>query len=1284
MRVLEFHIDGFGQFANRTVGHLDHSVTIFYGPNEAGKSTYLEFIRCTLFGFPLRGGARHYPPLAGGQHGGSMTITASGLDDDQAIDRYTVRRFQGRGGGPVTITNGAGEMLDEAALSKLLGHHSKEVFQNVFAFTLDELHSDDLLKDDRVNSQIYSAGMGAMSLPSAVKAIQSRREALFRKGGSSQEIHNTYADLQTIDSKIQEVAGNAARYAILTAKLEQVEEDLDGLNELRRKRQSELDRWRRIENAWDDWHSLVIADQELHRLPVIEHFPVDGVSRLEAFDERVGSARQEHDAAHRLLAEANVKAETPIEHEAILSHSQRIRSLERGRTSFDNSVHDLPERKAELEEHRTSFLQTMREIGPDWNEARLDGFDLPITANQEISQFGERLRDASERSRAAESNLHQAEAAFEETAGHVEQEAILLYSDDIRKLERGRTSFDNSVHDLPEREAELDEHRTSLMQTLRDIGPDWDEARLDGFDLSIAIREEIAQYEERLRDANGELDRRESTLAQDQTQLDEARQQEEAAQRNLDSRPKPTTDDEQIRERRALIRTMESRLRQLQLDRERISVLQDQLDAIAGPAAPAQPNTIGKAIAAVAGLFGIALGVVAADAVLGGSSLPVSAIVVIALITGAPFVFLYIRSSYRSDDDSARADPIRESIDRAKSEMAELQATLQQDAASLGLETVDETSIIAAQGSLDEDETALRTWTTLSEILDRARELTRRRTSRKDLSREAVTAAKAQIEAARKEWRDWLRARGLRDTFAPNTVVELRGKVDLGLTQLRDLRSWRQRVDAIQEDIDEYVDAISPLAAAFGVAFDRNDPRSAADAADRLIELHGEVERRVRDRTSAEAERDNARLQFAEAKQQLDVVQNEWKERLQGYGLRDTFTPDTVAKLQEQVKTGRSHLANVRSWRQRVGAIQEDIDEYIDAVSPLAAVFGVALDRNDPRTVADAADRLIDLHNEVEGKDRDRTDADIDRENAVRQLEARKSALRKANHEREQLLSSGGAVDGEDFRRRAEFHQQRNDLEAKRIDARGRLQRISGPGEPLNSLTAELRSTDRQTVDAEIRRLEEERAEADSAIEKLSTERGSIQTERNGLMNEEESSALRLQRNVLLEQIQVHAHEWTKLTIARNLLEEARRKFEQERQPGVVRHAQTFFTDITQGRYRQVYAPLGQQTITVNDSDGLRKEPSQLSRGAREQLFLSLRFGLIRELGQRTEPLPVVVDEVLVNFDRDRAFRAALAFMELSRTNQVLVFTCHPSVVGLFQRAASEAGEKAPHVKEIT
>ena len=119
------------------------------------------------------------------------------------------------------------------------------------------------------------------------------------------------------------------------------------------------------------------------------------------------------------------------------------------------------------------------------------------------------------------------------------------------------------------------------------------------------------------------------------------------------------------------------------------------------------------------------------------------------------------------------------------------------------------------------------------------------------------------------------------------------------------------------------------------------------------------------------------------------------------------------------------------------------------------------------------------------------------------------------------------------------------------------------------------------------------------------------------------------------------------------------------------------------GRYRQVYAPLGEQTVTVTDADGRTKQPTELSRGTREQLFLSLRFGLIRELGERTEPLPVVVDEVLVNFDPDRGLRAAAAFTELSRTNQVLVFTCHPTVVDLFRNAACELGVDKPEVVRI-
>ena len=132
------------------------------------------------------------------------------------------------------------------------------------------------------------------------------------------------------------------------------------------------------------------------------------------------------------------------------------------------------------------------------------------------------------------------------------------------------------------------------------------------------------------------------------------------------------------------------------------------------------------------------------------------------------------------------------------------------------------------------------------------------------------------------------------------------------------------------------------------------------------------------------------------------------------------------------------------------------------------------------------------------------------------------------------------------------------------------------------------------------------------------------------------------------------------------LLEKTRQKFERERQPSVIRHAQDFFSNVTGQRYQRLYAPIGEQTITVTDATGANKQPAALSRGTREQLYLALRFGLIREFGEHAERLPVVVDEALVNFDPERARLAAESFAELAKTNQVLVFTCHPATRDMF------------------
>ena len=79
MKLRGWHIDGFGIHRDWTIDDLSTGLTVFYGPNEAGKSTLLAFLRGVLFGFPDgRSRERKYPPRGGGAHGGRVVLRGGG------------------------------------------------------------------------------------------------------------------------------------------------------------------------------------------------------------------------------------------------------------------------------------------------------------------------------------------------------------------------------------------------------------------------------------------------------------------------------------------------------------------------------------------------------------------------------------------------------------------------------------------------------------------------------------------------------------------------------------------------------------------------------------------------------------------------------------------------------------------------------------------------------------------------------------------------------------------------------------------------------------------------------------------------------------------------------------------------------------------------------------------------------------------------------------------------------------------------------------------------------
>lgn len=139
------------------------------------------------------------------------------------------------------------------------------------------------------------------------------------------------------------------------------------------------------------------------------------------------------------------------------------------------------------------------------------------------------------------------------------------------------------------------------------------------------------------------------------------------------------------------------------------------------------------------------------------------------------------------------------------------------------------------------------------------------------------------------------------------------------------------------------------------------------------------------------------------------------------------------------------------------------------------------------------------------------------------------------------------------------------------------------------------------------------------------------------------------------------------LVIARRSLESAIAEWERKSQPEVYRTASRLFAAMTGGAWEAVRMN-AQGEIEVVDAVKTVRPPHLLSLGTRQQLYLSLRIALLMTAKNVGRNVPVLCDDILVNFDERRRDAAAAALAELARHRQVILFTCHRDVAALIQR----------------
>lgn len=149
-----------------------------------------------------------------------------------------------------------------------------------------------------------------------------------------------------------------------------------------------------------------------------------------------------------------------------------------------------------------------------------------------------------------------------------------------------------------------------------------------------------------------------------------------------------------------------------------------------------------------------------------------------------------------------------------------------------------------------------------------------------------------------------------------------------------------------------------------------------------------------------------------------------------------------------------------------------------------------------------------------------------------------------------------------------------------------------------------------------------------------------------------------------------------RLLLAKRMLQAALATWESTQQPEVYAQASRLLALMTEGRWVDV-SLTAEGTLQVTDDAGVVRPPAHLSLGTCQQLYLSLRIALLSSADTVGRAIPVLADDILVNFDERRRLGAARALVELSQHRQVILFTGHESVVRALKKAAKQASSPA-------
>ena len=169
----------------------------------------------------------------------------------------------------------------------------------------------------------------------------------------------------------------------------------------------------------------------------------------------------------------------------------------------------------------------------------------------------------------------------------------------------------------------------------------------------------------------------------------------------------------------------------------------------------------------------------------------------------------------------------------------------------------------------------------------------------------------------------------------------------------------------------------------------------------------------------------------------------------------------------------------------------------------------------------------------------------------------------------------------------------------------------------------------------------------------------------------------------LLSELREKAEEYTRLRVARYLLDRAVERYREKNQGPILTRASDMFRRLTLESFTSLTSDFdakGQAVLMGVRPDGTKVPVAGMSEGTCDQLYLALRLAALENYLDQHDPIPFVVDDILVMFDDDRAAAALEILAELGQRTQVVFFTHHQHLLDVARSRLDESAFQVHHL----